>query len=93
MKYLIVYEYKEPVIENFKKAGEIMKKRQEKGESLSDITIFPLHGFLSKFKGVMIVETDDPKRITQWEADYLSVFKYEVNPILPTKEWPMEQYL
>jgi hypothetical protein len=93
LKYLIVYEYKEPVIENFKKAAEILKERREKGETLSDITVFPLHGFLSEFKAMMILETDDPKRITKWETDYLPVFKYKVMPILPTKEWPMEKYL
>ena len=95
MKYLIVYEIKEPVIENFKKSFEIMKERQEKGETLSDIMVFPIHGFLSEFKTMMIVETDDPKRISRWVADYLPVYKYKVMPILPREEWQylMEKYL
>jgi hypothetical protein len=35
----------------------------------------------------MIVETDDPLRITKWEADHLGVKKYKVIPIFEDKMW------
>lgn len=95
MKYLIVYEFKEPVVENLKKGFEIERKRTEKGETLSDIMIFPIHGFLSEFKAMMIVETDDPLRIAKWEIDYMPVYKYKVIPILERSDWQdlMKKYL
>lgn len=87
MRYLIIYELEKPYEENMKKAFEIEKERRKKGISLEDIMIFPMHGFLSEWKAFMIVETDDETRIAKWEADHMTVVKYEVIPIIESSKW------
>jgi len=82
----MMYELEKPYEENMKKVFEIEKERKQKGKSLDDVTIFPEHVFLSESKLFMIVETDDPMRIAQWEADYLTVIKYKVIPIIKRSE-------
>jgi hypothetical protein len=83
LKYLIMFELREPIEENVRKVFEIEKERRSKGITfLDDATVFPEHQFLSEEKRFMIVETDDPMRIAKWEVDYMTVLKYKVIPII-----------
>ena len=87
MKYLIVMELEKPYEENMRKAFEVEKERRRKGISLDDAIVFPEHAFLSEWKWFMIVETDDPMRIAKWEADNMTLIKYEVIPIIESGKW------
>ncbi len=84
MKYVIFMEPREPFEENFNKAMEIWKSRTDKGETLADELIFPIHAFITEPKTFMIVETDDQSLITKWAAAYAHVYKYKIIPIV---EW------
>ena len=86
MKYLIMFEPREPIDENVRKAFEIGNERASKGITFGDEQIFPEHQFLSENKRFMIVETDDPMRIAKWEVDYMTVLKYKVIPIIESRK-------
>jgi hypothetical protein len=86
LKYLIMFEPREPIEENVRKAFEIDNERTSKGIDLVDVSIFPEHQFLSENMRFMIVETDDPMRIAKWEVDYMTVLKYKVIPIIESRK-------
>ena len=88
MKYLMTFSVKEPSEKNLKKAMEIQSKRREKGEAFGDDIIFPIHQYITKSKSFMVIETDAPLKLSKWVADYISVFDYEIIPIIP---WNMIQ--
>jgi hypothetical protein len=82
MKYLMTFSVKDPSEKNLKKAMEIQSKRIEKGEAFGDDMIFPIHQYMTKSKSFMVIETDDPLKLSKWVADYISVFDYEIIPII-----------
>ena len=86
MKYLIIQEMEQPYEENMRRAFEIEAERREKGISLEDAFIFPEHAFLSEWKWFVIVETDDPLRITKWYVDYAGVKKFKIIPIIESSK-------
>ena len=86
LKYLIMFEPREPIEENVRKGFEIENERRSKGITFGDETVFPEHQFLSENKRFMIVETDDPMRIAKWEVDYMGVLKYKVIPIIESRK-------
>jgi len=86
LKYLIIFEPREPIEDNVRKSFEIEKKRTSKGIVFGDEQVFPEHQFLSENKRFMIVETDDPMRIAKWEVDYMTVLKYKVIPIIESRK-------
>jgi hypothetical protein len=87
MKYLIFYEFKEPVEDNIKKDLEIEKARIEKGEALwHSGSFYAGYYLLSEPKAFMIVDTDATS-IAKWIAAYGSIMNYKISPIMTREEW------
>jgi hypothetical protein len=83
-----MFEPREPIEENIRKAFEIDNERRSKGIAFDEY-VFPEHQFLSENMRFMIVETDDPMRIAKWEVDYMTVLKYKVIPII--ESWKINE--
>jgi len=86
MRYLITWEPREPVEENWKKAREISQERIKKGESWGDDNLIGTHIILSEAKGLQIVDTD-VKKLAKWVKAYANVYNIKISPIMHVDEW------
>jgi hypothetical protein len=87
MRYMITFEFREPVEENRKKMREIENGRRERGETWTeDEQVIPGHVILSKPAGLWIVDTDESK-LAKWIAAYASVYKIKIAPIMEGSKW------
>ena len=86
MKYMIIYEFKEPLEESLAKASEIEKKRHEKGEIMHGLT--PLYAAASlPMKTYMVVDCE-PKDIMKWAKSYQAVLACaQIIPVMTREEW------
>ena len=89
LKYVIWAKYKDPVEESLKKAMEIEKERQKRGESWSQTgEMIEQYMFLEGNNGFSIVDTEDVSSIFKWTKAYGTVLKkVKVLPVLTRKEW------
>jgi len=87
LKYVIWAEYKEPVEENRKKAMEIEKERQTRGETWTQTELIDHYIFLEGNKGITIVDTEDISKIVKYSKAYGPVLKnIRVIPVLTRQE-------
>ena len=87
MKYLIISEAKEPVEENLVKSREIEKKRQEKGDSLTDKMVTPMFfPVASPPKSYWVVDCEI-EDVMKWANDYRGVLNAKIIPVATRQEW------
>ena len=89
MKYVIYGEWKGPYEETLKKAIDIEKGRQERGETFDQKgEMIEQYWFLEGRKTFQIIETDNVSRINKWVWAYGSLIKnLKIAPVLTRKEW------
>ena len=89
MKFLVYGEWREPVVENIKKALEIEEARRKKGETWQQTgeqvaQYIPLEGN----KAVTVIDTENVKRILQWTQAYNSLLKeLKIIPVVTIEEY------
>ena len=71
----------EPFEDNVKKMFKIEKKRIEKGESWGNELLLPIHNIMTTGTSFMVVETDDPLKLSKYRQDYWGVLDIEVHMI------------
>ena len=87
MKYMIIGEIKEPVEENMAKSMEIEKKRQEKGDVLSDKMITPMfYPIVTPPKAYWVVDCER-KDVMKWANDYRGVLNAKIIPVETRQDW------
>lgn len=86
MRYMIIWELREPAAENRKKATEISNERIRKGEDFGEDSLIGMHVILSEAKGLNIVDTTEAK-LAKWMAAYRDVYKMKISPIMHVDEW------
>lgn len=81
MKYLVYMSIVEPFEQNVKKMFKIEKKRVEKGENWGKDLLFPIHNIMTTGTSFMVVETDDPLKLSKYRQDYWGILDIEVHMI------------
>ena len=89
MKYLIEFEIREPLEENWERVLEINTERERSGKGfVANNRLFGRWFSVAEgLKVIQVVEIDEPSILADWVESYRNVIKFRISPVMTAEEY------
>jgi len=89
MKYLIEFEIREPLEENWERVLEINNDRESSGKGFvaNNRLIERWFSVSEGLKVIQVVEIEEPSILADWVEVYRNVIKFKISPVMTPEEY------